>query len=187
VANILRKFFLWLTKRWIAPDNGFTSRRLRFRPLRSEDVPGLCPRITLACVAEMCIHNNDVRDQRVFRGSFAHAYAIEIDNHIVGFMALNRADNSFGIWIAPEHRVRGYASETVVAFLTHPRLGKSILAAGCFEDNTACRRLIEGSGFREERRTVIKSRFCPEARVGVFYFRARNWSPPAERRMPETN
>ncbi len=51
--------------------------------------------------------------------------------------------SSFGIWIAPEHRGCGYASEAVEAFVSHPIFGAAIRGAGCFEDNTACRKILE--------------------------------------------
>lgn len=147
--------------------------RLAFRPLTRDDIPALSGRVTAACVADMCPGGHDVRNPAEMEKVFARAFLILRDGATVGTFNLNDDNRSFGIWIAPEHRRRGYAAETVDAFVSHPIFGPAILGAGCFEDNTACRKILERQGFIRERRVVVQSPFCVEPRPAIFYRRRR--------------
>jgi GNAT acetyltransferase-like protein len=152
--------------------------RLAFRPLSRAEIPALCARVTLACVADMCAAGHDLRVPAEMEMVFARAYLILRNGETVGTFNFNDDNRSFGIWIAPEHRGRGYASEAVQAFVSHPIFGAGIRGAGCFEDNLACRKVLARSGFVEQGRTVIQSPFCPAPRVAIF-FRRRNRRPAA--------
>jgi hypothetical protein len=147
--------------------------RLAFRPLTREEIPSLCARVTLACVADMCAGGHDLRIPAEMERVFARAYLILRHGQTVGTFNFNDDNRSFGIWIAPEHRGCGYASEAVEAFASHPIFGAAIGGAGCFEDNTACRKILERSGFVEQRRLVVQSPFCPAPRVTIFFRRRR--------------
>jgi hypothetical protein len=147
--------------------------RLAFRPLTRDDIPSLCARITQACVADMCAGGHDVRIPAEMALVFARAYLILRHGQIVGTFNFNDDNQSFGIWIAPEHRGCGYASEAVEAFVSHPIFGAAIRGAGCFEDNAASRKILERCGFVEQRRLVVQSPFCPAPRVAIFFRRRR--------------
>ena len=97
--------------------------RLAFRPLTRDDIPSLCARVTEACVADMCAGGHDVRIPSEMEKVFARAYLILRHGQIVGTFNFNDDNQSFGIWIAPEHRGCGYASEAVEAFASHPIFG----------------------------------------------------------------
>jgi GNAT superfamily N-acetyltransferase len=163
-------WLLWLATRRVIPCATFTSDRLAFRRLGRDEVPALCARLTPACLADLCVTDDDLRKPDAFWSDFRHAYAIRRDHEIlgvIGFCALG----SFGIWIAPEHRGRGYGAETVRAFVTHPHFDRAVQLAGCYEDNIACRRIIEGNNFIEKTRTTIKTKFCAAPRIAVWYTR----------------
>lgn len=147
--------------------------RLAFRPLIRDDIPALSRRVTAACIADMCAGGHDVRQPAEMERVFLRAFLILRDDEIVGTFNLNDDHRSFGIWIAPEHRRRGYAGEAVAAFLSHPIFGAAILGAGCFEDNAACRKILERNGFVWERRVMVQSPFCPEPRAAIFFRRRR--------------
>jgi GNAT acetyltransferase-like protein len=147
--------------------------RLAFRPLTRDDIPSLCARVTLACVADMCGGGHDVRIPSEMERVFARAYLILRHGQIVGTFNFNDDNQSFGIWIAPEHRGCGYASEAVDAFASHPIFGAAIRGAGCFEDNAASRKILERCGFVEQRRVVVQSPFCASPRVAIFFRRRR--------------
>jgi GNAT superfamily N-acetyltransferase len=168
---LLRRWLHGKTECRVVPSLLFASERLTFRHLALLDLATQRARLTPGCVADLCTTARDIRDPHVFTSAFGKSYAIWREGEIVGLFAIYRQDGSFGIWVAPEHRRRGYGSETVKSFLARPEFAGIIGAAGCFEDNIACRRIIEGNGFIQEKRVVVTTPFCAMPRVALYYSR----------------
>ena len=156
-----------------APSIEFSSARLAYRQLRAEEIPDLCQRITLACLADMSPDGTDLRDPIAFAKRQRNSYVVILNGEIIGFFGLYLPDLSFGFWIAPEHRGRGYAGEVVGSFMKHAAFDPLLRKVGCWEDNFACRRIIEGNGFTSFRRLKLQSRFCDSPRVAIFFRRTR--------------
>lgn len=167
--QFLCNWLAWLIDYIIPPKFSFRSDRLEYRPLHRGEIPTLCRAITLACVTEMSPDGSDLRDPAFFRGTRACWYVARSGNEIVGLMSF--CDGSFGFWVAPKHRCRGYASEMVGAFTTHPAFACMMQSAGCFDDNVASRKIIERANLVEEQRIAIQSRLRPEPRMAVFFAR----------------
>lgn len=161
----------------------FASDRLAYQRLRRDEVPALCARITPACLAEISVDGDDLRKPDTFWVSFSPGYTIRLDRQTVGAIGFSPF-GFFGIWIAPEHRGRGYGSETVRAFMTHSAFDRIIQRVGCYEDNVACRKIIAANSFIEKRRSTIKSPFCARrvSPSGMFALAA----PRSQRRSPRT-
>jgi RimJ/RimL family protein N-acetyltransferase len=174
-------FLGWLLDR---RRQAFAGERLTFRWMRRDDIPSLCARMTPACVAAMSPSGDDLRNPTMFRRTMDYGIIVERNGEVVGDVTLTLADGSFGLWIAPEHRRRGYGSEAIRTLLAHPWYGRGIRQAGCYDDNVACRKIIEGNGFVEERRQPIVSPLCLGPRTGVFFRRPRagrrHTQPPRE-------
>ena len=169
MTRFLHNFLAWLVDYIIPPKLSFSSGRLAYRPLRRGEIPTLCRLITLACVTEMSPDGRDLRDPTFFRSTRTSWYVARSGNEIVGLIGFHAG--SFGFWIAPEHRRRGYASEMVGAFTTHPAFARVTQSAGCFDNNVASRKIIERAKLVEETRIVIQSRLLPEPRMAVFFAR----------------
>ena len=167
--RFLDKLLTWLVDHLIPPKFSFRSDRLTYRPLRDNEIPTLCRLITLACVTEMSPDGRDLRDPMFFRSTRTGWYVARSGNEIVGLIGFY--DGSFGFWIAPQHRRRGYASEMVGAFTTHPAFARLTQSAGCFDGNVASRKIIERANLVEETRIAIQSRLLPEPRMAVFFAR----------------
>jgi len=169
----LMRFFdnllAWLVDYLIPPKFSFRSDRLAYHPLHRDEVPAVCSLITLACVTEMSPDGRDLRDPMIFRGAQTCWYVARCGDEIVGFIGFR--GGSFGFWIAPQHRRRGYASEMVGAFMTHPVFASVMQSAGCFEDNVASRKILERSNLVEDKRMPLQSRLLPEPRMAVFFAR----------------
>ena len=167
--RFLYKLLALLADHLIPPKFSFGSDRLTYRPLRRNEIPTLCRLITLACVAEMSPDGRDLRDPTFFRSTRTGWYVARSGPEIVGLIGFHAG--SFGFWIAPQHRRRGYASEMVGAFTTHPAFARMTQSAGCFDDNGASRKIIERANLVEEKRIPLQSRLLPEPRMAVFFAR----------------
>lgn len=83
-------------------------------------------------------------------------WAIDADDHLVGSIALNRADwhngkVETGYWIAPWARRRGYAVEAVRAAAAYAySVGFHRVELLAAVENTASRRVADRAGFRQE-------------------------------------
>ena len=148
---------------------GFRSDRLTFRRMRGDDVAPACARMTAACVAEMSISGEDLSDPKIFQRRCPYGIVIENEGACVGHLTIHPSARSFGIWIAPDQRRRGYASEAVKALLTHPWYGPHIQRVGCFADNIGCRKIIEDNGFVEESRRSVEGPLWPSPRLALFF------------------
>lgn len=167
--RFLYNLLAWLVDYIIPPKLSFRSDRLAYHPLQRGEIPALCRLITLACVTEMSPDGSDLRDPMFFRRTRTGWYVARSGNEIVGLIGFHAG--SFGFWIAPQYRRRGYASEMVGAFTTHPAFARMTQSAGCFDDNVASRKIIERANLVEEKRMTIQSRLLPEPRMAVFFAR----------------
>jgi RimJ/RimL family protein N-acetyltransferase len=154
----------------IAAPTMLVTKHLAVRAMTSGDIPLVCPRITFACIAEMSPWGTDFREPAEMAKHLKGTHIVLRNRECIGMIFSNRRTRALGIWIAPDHRKRGYAAEAVGAFLSHPRF-RRIRHAGCFEDNIASRKLIERNGFTEIHREMLQSPFCPEPRIAVFFRR----------------
>jgi hypothetical protein len=159
----------------IFPPAVLVTKRLVVRALTYDDIPLICPRITAACVADMSPSDSDFRKPDELATFVGHARVILRNGERIGLIFAGARTLAFGMWITPEHRRQGYASEAITAFLADPPF--RIRYAGCFDDNIASRKIIERNGFAEIGQQSIKSPFCPMPRVAIFFDRPEDIGP----------
>ena len=100
-----------------------------------------------------------------------HSVAVVLDGIVIGTVSLELSDGMgqpgmprltqalLGYILDPAHAGHGYATEAVLAVVTHAvdTLGVRRVTAGCFADNQASVRVLEKVGFRREEYGVADS------------------------------
>lgn len=100
-----------------------------------------------------------------------HSVAVLLDGVVIGTVSLELSDGMgqpgmprrtqalLGYILDPAHAGHGYATEAVLAVVTHAvdTLGVRRVTAGCFADNHASVRILEKVGFRREEYGVADS------------------------------
>lgn len=152
----------------------FCTERLVLRPVRDADVDRILEYRNLPEVTHWLLRT--VVDPDAFRKAWLgaaedpddHSVAVALDRVVIGTVSLDlvdgmgqpgmppRTEAHLGYVFDPAYGGQGYATEAVTAVVARAfeRLGVRRITAGCFADNLASVRILEGLGMRREQHGI---------------------------------
>ena len=150
------------------------TERLVLRPVRDADVDRILEYRNLPEVTHWLLRTKV--DPDAFRKAWLgaaedpddHSVAVALDGVVIGTVSLDlvdgmgqpgmppRTEAHLGYIFDPAYAGQGYATEAVTAVVAHAfeQLGVRRITAGCFADNLASVRILEGLGMRREQHGI---------------------------------